>query len=388
MAHKSTTKNRPNLPELFFMLLAFFFTILFFIPGCSRDEPVKIGFIGGLSGRVADLGISGRNGAILAIEQRNSNGGINGHPVQLITMDDKQDKDTAIQAVTSLLSQNIEAVIGHMTSSMSIATIHLADEQHTIMMSPTTTTPDLKDLDDYFFRVCATTDTYSKEMARYFRNTQKLDKITVIYDLGNKAYTESWINHFSEEFTRLGGEIAQKVTFTSGPEIHFNDITQQALQLETDGIIICSSAIDAAMICQQIRKTNISIQIGTSEWASTEKLIELGGIAVENVVTSQFFNRFSTDPDYISFHNEFKTRFAQNPGFASVAAYDATNVILDALAQNEKNRDLKQTILNIGSFHGVQGKITFNKFGDSNRQTYRSIIRDGKFIKAEESISP
>lgn len=36
--------------------------------GCAPPEPIRLGFIGGVSGRVADLGIGGRNGAALAIE--------------------------------------------------------------------------------------------------------------------------------------------------------------------------------------------------------------------------------------------------------------------------------------------------------------------------------
>ena len=46
--------------------------------GCAPPEPYRIGFLGGISGRYADLGIGGRNGAALAIEMRNAAGGING----------------------------------------------------------------------------------------------------------------------------------------------------------------------------------------------------------------------------------------------------------------------------------------------------------------------
>ena len=216
--------HRLNYPSPFkpvgyrFALLSLLLIVSTLLPSCSREEPIRIGFIGGLSGRVADLGISGRNGAILAVEQRNSMGGINGRRVHLVAVDDKQDKDTATREFTSLIDQGVQAIIGHMTSSMSVSTVPLANKHHLVLISPTSTTTHLKDLDDYFLRVCATTDTYGAEMAGYFRNIKKLDRVTVLYDLGNKAYTESWINHFSDEFTRLGGEIVQKVTFTSGPE--------------------------------------------------------------------------------------------------------------------------------------------------------------------------
>ena len=46
------------------------------ISDCGQSEPVAIGFIAGLSGKRADMGIAGRNAVILAIEERNAQGGI------------------------------------------------------------------------------------------------------------------------------------------------------------------------------------------------------------------------------------------------------------------------------------------------------------------------
>lgn len=383
MSYSSKNQLKSNFLYLFqsqrFLILCFIIVLLL-IQGCSREEPIKIGFIGGLTGRVADLGISGRNGALLAIEKRNSLGGINGNPVQLVAVDDKQDTENAKSAFLSLIDQGVDVIIGHMTSSMSVTTVPLANSNRIVLMSPTSTTTHLKDLDDYFFRVCATTDIYGKEMARYFYKTTRIKRVTTIYDLGNKSYTESWIKHFSDEFTRLGGKIVKELTYTSGPDIHFDDIARQTLDQETEGIIISSSAVDTAILCQQIRKLNNSVLIGTSEWASTEKLIELGGIAVENIIVSQFFDRFSTAETYMQFKEEFIKRFGQEPGFPSVASYDATSIVLEALTLKKDNQDLKQTILNIGSFNGVQGKINLNRHGDSDRKTYRSIILNGKFV--------
>lgn len=353
--------------------------------GCSRDTPIRLGFAGGLTGHVADLGISGRNGAILAVEQRNSIGGIQGKPVRLFVEDDGQNKQTAVEAATALLEQGVAAIIGHMTSSMSAATVPLANSARVVMMSPTTTTTELSGLDDYFFRVCATTDIYAAKMARYFREQRKLNKVTLIYDLDNRAYTESWTNYFNEEFSRLGGTIVQTVTFTSGPPTSFSQVARQALLLDTDGLIIAASAADAAMLCQQFRKLNVTLPIGTSEWAGTEKLIELGGRAVENVVVGQFFDRYSTEPGYLKFKENFKNRFGQEPGFASVGAYDATNVILDALAARKSGQDLKQTILDIGTFKGLQGKIRFDPYGDSTRETYLSQVKGGQFVKIDSA---
>ncbi|HKI49124.1 MAG TPA: ABC transporter substrate-binding protein, partial [Desulfobacteria bacterium] len=47
--------------------------------GCEKKEnPIKVGFVGGLTGRLSDLGTAGRNGVILAVEEINGKGGIHG----------------------------------------------------------------------------------------------------------------------------------------------------------------------------------------------------------------------------------------------------------------------------------------------------------------------
>ncbi|MFQ3548041.1 MAG: ABC transporter substrate-binding protein, partial [Termitinemataceae bacterium] len=70
------------------------FFLSFLIGSCS-PRPIKVGFIGGLSGFNSDLGIAGRNGATLAIEAINTSGGIRGKKLQLIVKDDQQNPETA-----------------------------------------------------------------------------------------------------------------------------------------------------------------------------------------------------------------------------------------------------------------------------------------------------
>ena len=56
--------------------------------GCNPPEPIRLGFVGGASGRVADLGIAGRDAVLLAVEQRNREGGVAGRQIQLLIRDD------------------------------------------------------------------------------------------------------------------------------------------------------------------------------------------------------------------------------------------------------------------------------------------------------------
>ncbi|HAY27617.1 MAG TPA: ABC transporter substrate-binding protein, partial [Candidatus Accumulibacter sp.] len=72
------------------------------LTACAPPEPIRIGFIGGTSGRVADLGIAGRDAVLLAVELRNQAGGIAGRKVELLIRDDQQDPEAAKRALREL----------------------------------------------------------------------------------------------------------------------------------------------------------------------------------------------------------------------------------------------------------------------------------------------
>ena len=141
--------------------------------GCSPPEPVRIGFVGGISGRGADLGISGRDGAQLAVEQRNQAGGVAGRPVEIIFRDDHQDPEIARRVVEELVELGVSAIVGPMTSAMGVAVVPIVNERKVVMVSPTVTTEDLTGLDDYFFRVSSTTGYFSPRNAEYQLRAKK-----------------------------------------------------------------------------------------------------------------------------------------------------------------------------------------------------------------------
>ena len=366
-----------------FCFLLFCISTTLTIVGCAPDKPIILGFVGGLTGRVADLGISGRNGAILAVENINNSGGVNGRKVKLVVMDDKQNNETAEQVVRKLIAQGVIAIIGPMTSSMAMQTVPIANEQKVIMMSPTTTTTFLSGKNDYFFRISNTTKVYATIMARHLYDNLGIREVAVVYDLGNKAYTESWMEDFRKEFENSGGRIAAVVTFHSSQDTHLYEVARQAMLPGVDALVISASAMDTAMLFQQVKKTGEKITIATSEWASTEKFLEFGGAAVEGAIVSQFFDRNSTDHVYVKFRKDYNKRFGNEPGFASVNAYDAVNVVLDAMKKQKNGKLAKETLQKFSQFHGVQGLVKIDQYGDADRKTFISVVENNKFVVVE-----
>ncbi|MBU0480580.1 MAG: ABC transporter substrate-binding protein [Proteobacteria bacterium] len=359
-------------------------TLLLVLQGCSENKPIRIGFVAGLSGRIADLGINGRNGVQLAIEEQNRAGGINGRPISLIVVDDKQDKDEAVKAVQSLIDQNVVAIIGPMTSSMAMDTQAIISRHNILMMSPTVTTNELTGLEDNFLRICAPTRTYAAKVARHLLETMTDRSVVIVYDLKNKSYTESWVNDFRQVFETGGGSVLHTETYISGPDVHFQKVIENARSDKARGLVICASSLDAAILCQQARKLGWQIPITLSAWAATEKLIEMGGRAVEGVTVSQFFDRQNTNLHYLKFHRDFTERFQSNPGFAAINSYDVARILMQGLSEKNKSESLKDYILRVSTFKTLQGQVAIDGFGDGNRSSFMSTVENGQFIKLEQ----
>jgi len=349
--------------------------------GCSPQEPLRIGFIGGVSGRVADLGIGGRNGAALAIEMRNKSGGIKGRKIELIVEDDKQDPEVARQAVARLIDRKVEAIIGPMTSVIGIACLPLVNAAKITMVSPTVTTAKLSGLDDYFLRVIAPTTEYARKSADYHLKHQGLRRIAAAYDLRNQGYSESWLADYRSALVAYGGEIVSTETFFSGDDIDFVRMAERLLKEKPDAVLVIANSVDAAMLAQQLHKRDASIQITAAEWAATERLTELGGKAVEGMAIAQFIDRDSTQPTYLAFRNAYIEQFGLEPGFAGITGFDAANVVLDALRDKRYEQTLKQAILDRRVFPGAQSEIRFDTTGDAMRETFMTVIRNGTFVR-------
>ena len=358
-------------------IVAMLATCLFWVLACAPPEPVRIGFLGGLSGRVADLGIGGRNGAILAVEMRNQQGGINGRPIELIAEDDQQDAAVAVLAVARLLARKVELVIGPMTSAMALTVLPQFNAAGIPLISPTATTNALTAVDDQFFRVVAPTAAHVFKSAEHHFCRSGLRRMVLVCDLRNKAYSQSWADDFRTAFERLGGQVTAAVDFDAGESLAV--VASRVLASKPDGVVIISNSVDTALLVQQIRMRDTAVRIGTSEWAATERLIELGGRAVEGLVVAQYIDRASTAPTYLAFLRAYRERFGHEPGFPGLTSFDATNVALDALAARSRGQSLKQALLAHAAFAGAQSPIHFDAKGDAQRDTFLSVIHNGQF---------
>ena len=64
-------------------------------------------------------------------------------------------------------------------------------------------------------------------------------------------------------------------------------------------------------------------------------------------------------------------------------AMDRRGVLVQALRQRQADESLKQALLRIRSFQGVQQLISFDGFGDVDSPARLKIIHAGQFIDAQ-----
>jgi len=146
---------------------------------CEKKE-ILIGFSGQLTGINSDLGIQGRNGVILALEEINSSGGIAGKKIKLIIKDDQGTPKGAIKADKELIKQNVVAIIGHMTSDQTMAALPILEKSNTVLLSPTTSTPLLSNKKDLFFRIQGSSDFSAKALGEFAKNNFNLKNFLII----------------------------------------------------------------------------------------------------------------------------------------------------------------------------------------------------------------
>lgn len=353
--------------------------VMLVVAGCGQREPVRIGFVGGLSGSVADLGEAGRNGAQIAVEEVNRAGGVNGRQVELIVRDDAQNPERAIAATSELIALHVEGIVGPMTSAMAEVALPLAQRSGIVLVSPTVTARKFFGQDDNLILLMSSTREEARQSAEFHFRENGVRRVAAIHDLKNLAYTESWLREFTVAFQDFGGEVIP-IAFESDPDVSFASVVATALSKQPDAVLMITSAVDAARFAQKIRERNHQVLLFASQWAATERLVELGGQAVEGMLLHNYFDRDSKAAGLVRLRELYVERFLREPGFAGVAAYDATRILLMALARRQNGEPLRETLLTRGPYVSAEGEITFDRFGDNRRVPHVMVVRDGQFV--------
>lgn len=348
---------------------------------CTEKTPLRIGLIGELTGRSADIGESARNGALLAIEQLKELPSLKGRAVEILVRDTGTEAETARKAAQELVAAGVEVIIGPTTSSMVDAVLPVIDSSNIVLVTPTASAVKFHGQDDNLFRINWTTRDNGRQNAEHYFN-KGLKRVSVAVNENNRSFTESWLHEFQTAYQAIGGKIVAVTFFDSRSENH-GPLIEDLLKPAPDGLILIGNAVDVARLAQQTYKQKPGLPLVAAEWAGSDKLIELGGKAVENLMLVQNYNRDDTSPRFMAFKESYQKRYGKEPDYGSVLAYDAASTVMEALSKRASGGKLKDALLKQGPFTGLQQEITFDANGDTVRTAHFMMIHHGKFVREQ-----
>ena len=356
--------------------------IILLLGGCG-PRTVKIGFIGGLSGYYADLGIAGRNGLRLALEEANKNKEMAGVVFQLIAEDDKQDPEEARRAYKRLVASHVVAIVGPMTSSMAMAIVPEANGGTIPLISPTVSTPDLNGKDDMFLRVVAPS-TQEAQVLASLAVQEGYHRALVVFDSTNQAFSENMVRNFVLQFETEWRQKqepfwVQPIRYDPREEKARQSVVEAVQQNGPEVVVFITTSIDTALLAQYLRKAGFAVPLLGTGWGMSQALIENGGAAVEGMRFCIPFNPNATALEWRRFKDLYLEKYGVIPDFAASQGYLAGRVVVEALKRGEP-RSIKENILKIKEFQGPQGTIRFDSYGDPTTELHVLEIRNGQFV--------
>jgi branched-chain amino acid transport system substrate-binding protein len=159
---------------------------------------VKIPVASPFTGPLATFGEGVKNGAILAGEDINKAGGINGEKVKIVLEDEMCDPKEAANVATKLASmKDVYIVIGHLCSSSTLAALPIYKAAKLPAISPASTNVNIGKLSKYYFRNVYKDDFQGRFLARYAAEALNLKKIVIFYE--NNDYSIGLKDAFVKE---------------------------------------------------------------------------------------------------------------------------------------------------------------------------------------------
>lgn len=349
------------------------------LSACGKDV-IKIGFIGSLTSKNSQLSIDARNAIELGIDQVNRSGGIQGRLLELVVKDDGASEETALLRHNEFAQEDIELVLGHMTSNMANAAMK-SQSEHLMFLSPSMGASSLTGIDDYFLRTAPLTD---NQAWTFFEIVTKLStkKAVIVYDLMNAEYTENMALYAKEI-----NEERYKIDLTLIPfdsrEGEVEQTVSEILEIEdVELVLMISQAVDTALISQKLKSENSEIQLASVSWSMTEDLILNGGRAVEGMYFIGIYTSENASDEKLAFEKSFYEKYQYQPSFICFMAYDAFYVMVKGIenADDINAVSVKESILSLGKIQGLEETFEIDAYGDNNRGYLLHQLINGEFV--------
>lgn len=356
----------------------------------APKSEILVGNLQDESGPMKALSIACTYAATMQVEKINAAGGINGHPIKLITYDTRSDVNEAINAYHRLVEQDkVVAVFGPPIANIGIALAPVAEELKVpvvgLFMDDKCTIQENGEPWHYMYLVQNSAPVQGKIIAQFAIQDLKAKTAAILYNSQN-SYSVGMAIPFEEVFTSGGGQIVAKETYTSTDK----DFRPQLTKIKAanpDVIYFPSYPVEIPLIYTQAYELGITVpMLGSNSVLPTGLAPQTDPAATANTYFPYGIN--PTEPDSLAFAQEYKAKFGIEPVAQAFSGYDAFGVLVQAISacgEEITSECINQELNNVKDYQGFQGSITISPTTHQPVPLPMAImtIKDGKaeFVK-------
>jgi branched-chain amino acid transport system substrate-binding protein len=356
-----------------------------FAAGCvtaRAQDTIKIGEYASLTGKDATFGQSQHKGIVLGIEELNAAGGVLGKKLELAYEDNQTKSGESATAARKLLSrEKVIALLGEVTSSRSLEVAPIAQAAKVPMISPGATNPDVTKKGDYIFRICFIDDFQGTVMAKFAKDDLKAKRVGILTSVSS-AYSVGLTKYFKETFLANGGTVVAEQRYNEGDKDFRAQLTA-IKAAKADAIFVPGYYTEAALVARQARSLGITEPLFGGDGWESEKLLEIGGDALDGTYYSTHFTPENKEPGIARFVAKFKARWKnETPDAYAALGYDAIYILAAAIkrAGTTEGPKLRDAIAATKNFSGASGVTTINASRDADKPATIIAVKGGKLV--------
>jgi branched-chain amino acid transport system substrate-binding protein len=351
----------------------------------QNKAPIKVGITLPLTGADAEDALLIKQGAMMAFDDVNAKGGVDGHKIEIVVYDSgtatagQYDPAQAATNTKKLISDPaVVANLGPQMSGEGKAMTPILSEADLATITPSSTNPDItspafaaqfkpKGRAIYFRTV--TTDAFQgPNMANFYAQTLKAKTVYVLDDSG--AYGVGIADAFQKQAEKNGIKIIGRDQLNP-KEADYTTILTKIKAANPDALYYGGVAQAGVKLAKQAHDIIPKMIKGGGDGVQGGSFLKGGGFpAVEGWYATNASPHVTGDPAAAEWVKKFQAKYNNNvPDDYSITAYDGALVILDAIERVIKsgkpvNRSNVRDAIQTSSLKTLQGTIAFDENGD------------------------
>lgn len=350
--------------------------------GTASTDPLPIGIAVAQTSNTALLGQDQIDGAKLAEEYFNKQGGVNGRLIKLIYQDTAGDEAGAINAFNTLINNaKVVGIVGPTLSQQAFAADKIADQAKVPVLAPSNTAKGIPQIGDYIARVSAPVAVVAPNAVQAALDINpNIKKVVVLY-AQDDAFSKSETGTFQQTVTNTFKlDLAAVQTFSTKD----TDFTKQAsdtIAAQPDLVIISGLTSDGGNLVKQLRELGYKGLIIGGNGFNSSKLFAVCKAQCDGILIAQAYSPSADTPINKDFRAAYKAQKQTEPPQLTAQMFAGVQVFVTALSALDKRTalsgmdlatlrtELNKQILS-GTYTTPLGDISFTPEGELNQKQF------------------